>query len=127
MQFDRTAFLPAGYRNEEVSSDSDDSEDGMPDGDIVAWLSKAPVEGRRAPPGGGSDGEDAAEDYEELLAHARGRRGAGGADNVGPSGANDEDGGKVGAEEDRVERSTKDGEGERGDEDEDLGDGFIAF
>ena len=116
-----------GDDGKDEGSDSDDSEDGMPDGDIVAWLSRAPVEGRRTPPGGGSDGEDAAADYEELLAHVRGRRGAGGADDVGPSGANDEDGGKVGAEEDRVERSTKDGEGERGDEDEDLGDGFIAF
>ena len=108
---------------------SDDEEDDIPDGDIVAWLSQVPIKGRGAPPGNGSDGSGVAADYAELLAHLRNRRGS---DDGGPPEAEDEDEdedeeGKVGGAEDRVERSTADGKAGLSDANEDLGDGFIAF
>ncbi|EJK48801.1 hypothetical protein THAOC_32370, partial [Thalassiosira oceanica] len=117
---------------EEGSDDEDDEDDDIPDGDIVAWLSRAPIKGRGAPTGDGSDGEDAAADHEELLAQLRSGRGEGGGGGSadgddGPPGANDEDEGKSGVEGDRVERATAKDGGGSGDADEELGDGFIAF
>ena len=109
----------------EEGSDDVSDDDGMPGGDIVAWLSRAPIKGRGAPPGGDESNEDdVAADYKELLANVRSRRGAGEGE---LSGANDADEGKVEGAEDRVEQSTGDGGGGRGDANEDLGDGFIAF